>query len=142
MYNPLEFLALEKSKRVKKFEDKIKSISNQIQEKIEAEDYVKTVYSPSFVNSIELAIKNIMIDPEDLSNPLFMETLNEYFNNFSWDLIIEEKKDGQLDLFEGYNVKLKQKFSLSVGATHASYFKTNGTSVLTYDNNGVGILQA
>lgn len=118
MYNPLEFLALEKSKRIEKYKSRVESIAEQLTNKIDTGEYEKIGNEGAvFYNTgLELYIKDVLINPEDLSNAEFMLTLNEFFSNLSWTIAIEEKKEGQLDLFEGYNIKLKQITSYSYGS--------------------------
>ena len=122
MYNPLEFLALEKSKRIEKYKSRVESIAEQLTNKIDTGEYEKIGNEGAvFYNTgLELYIKDVLINPEDLSNAEFMLTLNEFFSNFSWTIAIEEKKDGQLDLFEGYNIKLKQISSIAYNGSLVS----------------------
>ena len=122
MYNPLEFLALEKSKRIEKYKSRVESIAEQLTNKIDTGEYEKIGNEGAvFYNTgLELYIKDVLINPEDLSNAEFMLTLNEFFSNLSWTIAIEEKKDGQLDLFEGYNIKLKQISSIAYNGSLVS----------------------
>lgn len=145
MYNPLEFLALEKSKRIEKYKSRVESIAEQLTNKIDTGEYEKIGNEGAvFYNTgLELYIKDVLINPEDLSNAGFMLTLNEFFSNLSWTIAIEEKKDGQLDLFEGYNIRLKQISSYSYGSlvnsmVVASSLVTEAPDKMPYTINNLG----
>lgn len=145
MYNPLEFLALEKSKRIEKYKSRVESIAEQLTNKIDTGEYEKIGNEGAvFYNTgLELYIKDVLINPEDLSNAEFMLTLNEFFSNLSWTIAIEEKKDGQLDLFEGYNIRLKQISSYSYGSlvnsmVVASSLVTEAPDKMPYTINNLG----